>query len=736
MPQLISFASWLSRAEDSWFLAVCEARPDLLRSDTPDAAALAARAATRAAVAAAIESLDTEQLRAVHRAAVAARVDPAVPASTLAAAPGVLTRLLALGLVWPAQAEHIADPLSAPLLRVHAETVGLLPTSAADRAQDIDWLTAQRPVPVEPVRIPAALVSNAQAAAASGLLSEVLSLLDAVDDDPPSQLTSGGVGKRDVQLRARAARLEPEHAVFLLELAGASDLLGVGGSDVDPQWLPTAHYDEFLALPGAEAHARLLTTWLTGTVDTTHVLAGRTGRGERVHALSSAAGHGRLNPYAGFPSALPQLPLLKHLVLAALLAAAPADGAADAGAMTGGADAEVSDAWAVPVDALLAQLRWERPLAAALSPGTLAQVLREAQAFGLVCSPLTAPHAHGLTGFGRLAARALVTAMRAAATPAGYDPALVELGPELPARVDAALPELQTTVLVQSDLTAVAAGPVAPRLHAQLDDIALIEARGQGTVYRFTADSVSRALRRGRSAADVLAFIEQVSSTGVPQPLRFLVEEAAAKLHRVQVAPARAVVVVDRPDDLDPLLADPLLAGAGLERIAPTVALAKVSQDRLTTLLEATGQPIGSHSAGAGPRPRAVRRRHSGAVARSSLRIPADERPAFIAGLLRGRTAAAPVQAGASPLSVLDVLREAQAAGRAVEVTVVGADGARRRLALRPTQITGGRVRGVRQAGGRATEIALAVSRIAAAAPLDPPAGEPDGGPAAEAGPA
>ena len=59
MPQLISFASWLSRAEDSWFLAVCEARPDLLRSDTPDAAALAARAATRAAVAAAIESLDT-----------------------------------------------------------------------------------------------------------------------------------------------------------------------------------------------------------------------------------------------------------------------------------------------------------------------------------------------------------------------------------------------------------------------------------------------------------------------------------------------------------------------------------------------------------------------------------------------------------------------------------------------------------------------------------------------------
>lgn len=730
MPQLISFASWLSRAEDSWFLALCEARPDLLRSDTPDVGTLAARAATRAAVAAALEALDTEQLRAVHRAAVAARVDPAVPAATIAAAPEVLTRLLALGLVWPAQATHLSDPLSAPLLRVHAETIGLLPTSAADRAQDIGWLTARPPTPPEPVRIPDALVANAQAAAASGLLSELLSLLDAVDDDPPSQLTSGGVGRRDVQLRARAARLETEHAVFLLELAGAADLLGVGGSDVDPQWLPTAHYDEFLALPGAEAHARLLATWLTGTVDTTHVLAGRSGRGERVHALSSAAGHGRLNPYAGFPSTLPQLPHLKHLVLAALLELVPEGSSAEGG------DAAADDAWAIPFDALLARLRWERPLAAALSEATLAQVLREAQAFGLVCSPLTDPHAHGLTGFGRLAARSLVSAMRAAATPAGYDPALLDLGPELPARVAAALPELQTTVLVQSDLTAVAAGPVAPRLHAELDDIAVVEARGQGTVYRFTADSVSRALQQGRSAADVLAFIEQVSSTGVPQPLRFLVEEAAAKLHRVQVAPARAVVVVDRPDDLDPLLADPLLLSAGLERIAPTVALAKVSQDRLTTLLEATGQPIGTHGAGAGPRPRAVRRRTSGTVSRSSLRIPADERPAFVAGLLAGRRTPGPASTEPSPLSVLDVLREAQAAGRAVEVTVVGADGARRRLALRPTQITGGRVRGIRQAGGRATEIALAVSRIAAATPLDTPAGGRDGGSAAGAGPA
>lgn len=719
MPQLISFASWLARAEDSWFVALCEARPDLLRTDTPDVRALAARAASRAAVAAAVESLDTPALRALHRAAVAARVDPAVPGAELGADPAALRRLLELGLVWPARAADVATPLDAASYRIHAEVVGLLPTSAADRAQEIPWLTGEAPAPAPAVRIPGPLVANAQAAAVSGVLAGVLSVLDAVDDDPPSQLTSGGIGKREVQVRARAARLEVPHATFLLELAGAADLLGVGGSDLDPQWLPTAEYDAFMELDSAEAYGRLLRTWLTGTVDTTHVLAGRTGRGERVHSLTAAAGRGRLNPYAGFPSALPQLPYLKHLVLSALLSAIPDDDPQPAAAEPAHDDGSPA-AHAVAFPALLARLRWERPLAAALSEDTLAQVLREAQALGLVCSPLGDPHAHGLTAFGRLTAAALAAAMEHAAAPAGYEPGRVDLGTELLPRIAAALPEPRTTVLVQSDLTAVAAGPVAPRLHAELDDIATVEARGQGTVYRFTSESVARALQRGRSAADVLAFIERISSTGVPQPLRYLVEEEAARLRRVQVAAARAVLVVDRPDDLDPLLADPLLAGAGLERVAPTVAVAAVSQDRLAALLAAAGQPTVTHGRASTTRQRASRRRAPTAVTRTSLRVPDAERAAFIDGLRRSRSAAPGADGGTgddSPLGVLDVLREARAAGRTVDVDVVAADGTRRRLALTPTQITAGRVRGIRRASGRDTEIALAVSRIAAATP-------------------
>nr|WP_272902382.1 helicase-associated domain-containing protein [Brevibacterium daeguense] len=307
--------------------------------------------------------------------------------------------------------------------------------------------------------------------------------------------------------------------------------------------------------------------------------------------------------------------------------------------------------------------------------------------------------------------------MRAAPAPAGYDPGLVEVSDRVRGLVTELLPALQTSVLVQSDLTAVATGPVDPRLHAELDNIADVDTRGQGTVYRFTADSISRALRTGMSVADVHELIARVSSTGVPQPLRFLIDEAAAKLRRVQVAPARSVLVVDDPSDLEPLLADPQLLAAGLNRVSTTVAVAAVPQDRLASLLEAAGQPTLRHHATAGPPPRAARTRASAAVTRRSLLVPEKDLPHHIRGLLHARSAAASGSAD-SPLGILDVLREAAAAGSTVAVTVVGADGRRSRFPLRPVQVTTGRVRGIREAGGRATEVALGISRIASAEPL------------------
>ena len=83
MPESPSFAAWLRTAPEPWFRAFAAHRTDLLRADVTDVARLAALAASQAAVARGLESLDATALRVVHRAAVLARIAPAVDRAEL-----------------------------------------------------------------------------------------------------------------------------------------------------------------------------------------------------------------------------------------------------------------------------------------------------------------------------------------------------------------------------------------------------------------------------------------------------------------------------------------------------------------------------------------------------------------------------------------------------------------------------------------------------------------------------
>ena len=63
-------------------------------------------------------------------------------------------------------------------------------------------------------------------------------------------------------------------------------------------------------------------------------------------------------------------------------------------------------------------------------------------------------------------------------------------------------------MLLQADLTAVAPGPLEPDLARRLQVAADVESRGGATVYRFTAQSVRRALDLGWTAAELHAFVD------------------------------------------------------------------------------------------------------------------------------------------------------------------------------------------------------------------------------------
>ena len=114
---------------------------------------------------------------------------------------------------------------------------------------------------------------------------------------------SGGVGKRDVQRLASALDLEYAQTIFVLELCGALNLVGVDSSSIDPVWLPTSEYDILKRTDRGSLHAALVRAWLHMGEDITHIATGHTPRGDRVHPLGSVVKPTTANPYGGHPSA-------------------------------------------------------------------------------------------------------------------------------------------------------------------------------------------------------------------------------------------------------------------------------------------------------------------------------------------------------------------------------------------------------------------------------------------------
>ncbi|GLW26109.1 hypothetical protein Mame01_61510 [Microbispora amethystogenes] len=213
-------------------------------------------------------------------------------------------------------------------------------------------------------------------------------------------------------------------------------------------------------------------------------------------------------------------------------------------------------------ESVLARLTWEQPRRrSALRDPLVRFALREAEHIGV--TGLGVPAAHG-----RSAAR-------------GDGRAADLLAPLLPQAVD--------HVLLQADLTAVAPGPLTTDLGRRLALTADVESKGGATVYRFSEQSVRRALDAGHSAGDLLAMLERHSATPVPQPLAYLVTDVARRHGRIRVGVASSYVRCDDPALLDEVLADKRAHLLRLRRLAPTVLASKTSRAALVDSLRAMG---------------------------------------------------------------------------------------------------------------------------------------------------
>lgn len=272
-----------------------------------------------------------------------------------------------------------------------------------------------------------------------------------------------------------------------------------------------------------------------------------------------------------------------------------------------------------------------------------------------------------------------------------------------PRELTALLPAEVDRIFLQNDLTAIAPGPLAPALDVRLRTIADRESAAQASSYRFTAESIARAVVGGETEHSILDFLGALSLTGIPQPLRYLVTQTVQRHGLVRVSTdaetgRTRVESVDRTL-IDAIAVDQSLRPLGLTKHVDSVTT-RVGRDTVywaltdarypATLVDEDGRAIAGE-------------RHPFSASSAPV---ADYSPLIAA--LRAH------QGPDADAAWLDRELDAAVRAKAVLKVVVGMpDGSTRELLMEATGLGGGRLRGRDRAAD--VERTLPVSSIRSA---------------------
>ncbi|SES26572.1 helicase-associated domain-containing protein [Streptomyces qinglanensis] len=555
----------------------------------------------------------------------------------------------------------------------------------------------------EPATVDATAAGQAMAAVAA--VEELLGLWEA---EPPPVLRAGGLGVRDLKRTAAALDVSEPAAAGWIELAYVAGLVASDG-EADEVYAPTPAYDDWLRAAPAERWAALAAAWYAAT-RTAGLVGERDPRGRNLAPLGPGLDRG-------------PAPEVRQRALARLAGLAPGS--------------------APDRDTLRDRLCWERPLLGNRAAARAAQpagqppgqqpTQQPGQPSGAAAGAgeadggrqlrsrlldwaLDEAETLGVTGRGALASyvRPLLVAEQDGGAAHRAPGATGEAVRAVAAKLAPHLPEPLTEVLLQADLTAVAPGPLERELAAFLAVLADVESKGGATVYRFTPGSVRRALDTGRTAADLHAFLAEHSSTPVPQPLTYLVDDVARRHGQVRVGAASSYVRCDDDALLTELLADRRSAPLRLRRLAPTVLASPAPPDQLLAKLREAGYAPAAESAEGDvllARPDAHRAPPrtppepvpegppppDGSLLAAAVRaIRAGDHAATLTHKPKAPAAAPPE--GGPPRTVmaetLATMQSATLSGTPVWIGYVNADGAASQRVIAPVKVEGGFVTG------------------------------------------
>ncbi|MBL1089067.1 helicase-associated domain-containing protein [Streptomyces sp. 9-7] len=443
------------------------------------------------------------------------------PGPARSAAEAALRALYDDGLAAPTEDGAVVVPPRVPQL-LGAHDLGPFRPDAPRLAPDP---SADPGTPAAPV--PATSPYDESRAAAAAFAATLERLLASLATRPAALRKSGGLAVREIKRLAKAAGATEPHVRLLLDLALAAELITLTRTPAGITALPTGAYDDWLERPPGARLAPVLAAWSALWAVPTHT------------------------PFGETPSALVRgsdryAPALRHALLAAL-GTVPAGAGGPLPPLPSMGASEQREPVEGPLTDLLRAADWYRPLAVTRQPMAeerAVHTLHEAAYLGLV--------AHGtLTPLGR----ALLDGPQALAEP---------LGGLLP-------PPLEQAHF-QADLTAVVPGRPSAALTGLLASAADRESEEHAVTWRFTPASVRRALDAGHSADTLLTELTGASATGgLPQPLHYLVRDAARAHGRMRVLPAACCIRSDDETLVRELAGHRALRDLALRVIAPTV---------------------------------------------------------------------------------------------------------------------------------------------------------------------
>jgi hypothetical protein len=419
--------------------------------------------------------------------------------------------------------------------------------------------------PVDPAQLRAAGEHAALAA-----LESVRRLVTLLGHSPLSTVKGGGVGLRELRRAAKELGSDVTGARLALETAAAAGLVALARDTTQPTAvrrgyaqpagiaLPTEAADEWLAAAPSEAYARLLLAWWELPMAPS-LRVDESGR--PAPALVRAFGH-------------PEYVRMRSGALAAL---ATLGGWAR---RAGGWEKHSLARGLVKSDALRELLAHRAPYDREIPDDAerLRATLAEAELLGLVAMGALTPLGHQL-----------LAAVHTDDPHAALRDALVEVLPA-PSRTATFLP----------DLTAVVTGTAAAPLTRLLDTVADAERRDTASVWRFTAESVRRALDAGYAADRLLAELSDAADRPLPQPLEYLIRDVARQHGQIQVCAVTTCVRVADAALGAELAAQRALAPLQLRLLADTVLVSERPVAEVLDALRSAGYaPVQQDATGA-----------------------------------------------------------------------------------------------------------------------------------------